>query len=232
MSDNRKPLLVLIPTLNRHEQVAECVKLLTTMGTGLADIIVLEGDTEIVPKVNSIPLEMITKYKIVGVLNDDMFVRTPKWDEIICSSLEGKLGLVFGRDGIREFLENERGYPLSTYQFLSTEIPLTLGWIYIPELIHYCCDNGVWTLMRMANWQPDGNISRPETGCYIYREDLLIEHLHYNTGKTKKDETYSKSELLSERDSDVFKDYCNNRRAGDAQKLINLINNHKLQYKW
>ena len=129
-----KPILVLLPSLHRPLGLAQSVASLTVNGKGLHDILTISGDGGATKALNSVPMELLAQYEIVGLFNDDTRMQTAAWDELVLERMKGKAGLLYGRDGI----QNEH---LCTHPFISSRIIQVLGFVQPSILYHYYGDN-------------------------------------------------------------------------------------------
>jgi hypothetical protein len=103
------------------------------------------------------------------LLGDDTIPRTPKWDvELEKSALE--TGMSYPDDGIH-------GPTKVTHPVVSGALLRELGFWTLPDLTHLFTD----TVLEYIGQQ---------LGCLTYRGDIVLEHLHFSTGKSPFDETY------------------------------------------
>jgi hypothetical protein len=153
-----KPILVLLPSLDRPVALAESVGCLAVNGTGKFDLLTLGGGGGATKALNSVPMELIRQYEVIGLYNDDTRMRTAGWDELVLERLEGRRGLVYGMDGI----QNER---LCTHPFISARIVEAVGFIQPACLYHYYGDNFWMELLGPL-------------GAVEYCAALFTEHRH------------------------------------------------------
>jgi hypothetical protein len=198
----RSPILVLLPSLNRPNQLSDAIAALVKEGTGLADILVIGGEGGVISAFNSVPHELLSGYKIVGMFGDDVRMKTPRWDALVLSKLAGKTGLIYGRDGHQDSV-------LCTHPFVSTGIFHALGFISPPELHHFCGDNFLMELL-----QPIGKVE--------YVPELFTDHLHPNAGKSPDDSTYRKAREWWDRDLATWKQYRETRLTEDRHRVMNV----------
>lgn len=182
-----KPILLLLPSLNRARSLAECVESLTTMGTGRHDILTISGGGGSTVALNSVPHELISQYEIVGLFNDDTRMRTQGWDKLILERMQGKTGLLYGRDGI----QNER---LCTHPFISSRIIQAVGYVQPPQLFHYYGDN-FW-----------GELLGP-LGAIEYCPGLFTEHFNASVLGLEQDKTTQMEVLHWESDSAAWQEF-------------------------
>lgn len=166
------PILVIIPSRNRPASVPECIASFTTNGNGLADYFVVERRSEygMQRTLNSVSLELVSQYEVVAIINDDVRMRTKNWDTLIFGLLNGRTGLVYGRDGIQD-------QKLATQPFMSAAAVVQVGFLGPPHGF-LCLNDNFW-------WEIFGAIGRIR-----YVPELFTEHLHTTIGKSPMDETY------------------------------------------
>lgn len=196
----KRPILVLLPTLNRTASLCAAFESLMLNSTGLADVLVIAGEFDgTVAALNSVPRELLSGYDIIGLFGDDVRMRTPGWDSMVSSSLNGKCGLVYGRDGHQD-------QRLCTHPFVSTSIFRVLGFIHPPELHHFYGDNFLMELL--------GPIGKAQ-----FLADLFTEHLHPDTGKSVADETFRKSQRWWDADSVAWREYSRTKLPDDRAHI-------------
>jgi len=127
---------------------------------------------------------------ILGFLGDDHRPRTDGWDYFIQEAFRahGK-GLVYCDDG-------HQGEKLPTAPFWSAEIIQALGYYYPPQLKHLFADN-FW--LRLAT-----DLDR----C-TYLPSVLIEHMHPDAGKAKRDRSYNESQQHWDADEAAYEALVN-----------------------
>jgi hypothetical protein len=198
----KNPILMLLPSLNRPNQLSDCIASIVKEGTGLADILVIGGEGGVIAAFNSVPHELIFKYQIIGIFGDDVRMKTPRWDALVLSKLSGKSGLIYGRDGHQDA-------KLCTHPFVSTSIVHALGFIYPSALHHFCGDNFLMELL-----QPIGKVE--------YVPELFTDHLHPDAGKSLLDDTYRKENAWWDRDRTAWEQYRQNLLPYDRQRVMHM----------
>lgn len=183
-----KPILILLPTLNRTPCAVAAIESMMVNGTGLFDVLTLSGVGGSTLILNQVPKEMLAAYQVVGLFADDVRMRTPEWDKLVLSKLEGKSGMVWGRDGI----QNER---LPTHPFVTSDIFVKLGFIQPPTIHHYYGDQFLRDLLC-----PIGR------GEFI--ESLFTEHLRPENGKAEDDATYRGNLEYWAQDGALYAQFC------------------------
>jgi glycosyltransferase involved in cell wall biosynthesis len=204
-------LVVLVPSRNRPQNIADLIKAFDDTETE-SDLIVIVDDNEpqmdaylqlgcdifVVEKrgkgmakpLNFAARHFAHKYRHFAFLGDDHRPRTKNWDVAFINSLdELETGLVYGNDLLQ-------GENLPTAIAMTGDIVNVLGGMVPPEMIHLYLDN-FW--MRLGN---DLNALR-------YMPEIIIEHLHPIAGKAKWDQGYKdvNAEEVYSADKKVFDDY-------------------------
>jgi hypothetical protein len=142
----------------------------------------------------------------LGFMGDDHMPRTDGWDEMFVSNLlELKSGFVYGNDGFQ-------GAAVPTQIAMTSDIPLTLGFMTLPQLSHLYADN--W-------WLDFGK----KLGKIKYIKDAIIEHMHPAVGKAPQDPGYdfSGSFALDCSDKSIYQTYLNSNIDGDAKTVIAMM---------
>ncbi len=142
----------------------------------------------------------------LGFMGDDHMPRTYGWDEIyVHHLLEMKAGFVYGNDGFQ-------GANIPTQIAMTWEIPLTLGFMTLPQLKHLYADN--W-------WLDFGKaISKIK-----YLPSVVIEHLHPAAGKAQQDIGYdfSGSHQLNIEDKETYHKYLEEDLESDVKKVLGTL---------
>jgi hypothetical protein len=180
-------ILVVIPSRNRPKALTECLAALIETGGGkgsLMDFMVLSGALSpgdgVVSLFNSVPMQTLERYDVVGMFGDDVRFRTYAWDALVERCLARRPGLLYGRDGCCD----ER---LATQAFVSTRLVLAVGHIYSPRFKSLFADKALMELAVAA-------------GCLQYEPELFTEHMHWSLGKSLKDDQSCKHEKWHDRD--------------------------------
>lgn len=140
----------------------------------------------------------------VGFMGDDHFPKTPGWDTELLSDLKRmKTGVAYGND----LLQGEK---MATAVVMTSDIPKALGHMTPPELYHYCGDV-VW-----VDWGKGIN-------KLVYRDDVIIEHLHPSIGKARQDALYDLTSPLELKDQDAYTVYTEKSLSGDLSTLSALV---------
>lgn len=133
-----------------------------------------------------------------GHFGDDNVPRTEGWDLRVVESLkaQGKVSFCFGDD-------LDPGRPpgsLSIHIFMTTEVVRRLGYMGPPVIQHMYVDP-VWFA-----WGQRTSIE--------FLSDVVLEHLHYSLGKSRRDESYDASTGLIPADCTRYNAYCDDERHG------------------
>ena len=196
----QKPILMLLPSLNRPNQLCDCIASVVKEGTGLADILVIGGEGGVILAFNSVPHELLLRYQIIGMFGDDVRMKTHAWDALVMSKLSGKTGLIYGRDGHQDA-------KLCTHPFITVNILAAVGFIYPSQLHHFSGDNFLMELLTPLK-------------LIEYVPQLYTEHLHPDAGKSALDNTYRKSREWWDRDQAAWAKYRTTSLAYDRQKVM------------
>lgn len=142
----------------------------------------------------------------VGFMGDDHYPRTHGWDEMFVGALlEMKTGFVYGNDGLQ-------GEAIPTQIAMTADIPLTLGFMTLPQLWHLYADN-FWLDLGKA------------IGRIKYLPQAYLEHMHPAVGKANYDKGYefSGAFALDRRDHAVYMQYLKDDLDGDAKKILSMM---------
>lgn len=138
----------------------------------------------------------------LGFMGDDHFPRTVGWDERVVTELKAMgSGFVYGND---KFQEEQ----IPTQIFMTSDIPLELGFMTLPRLKHLYADN-FWLDLGKG------------LGRIKYLPDVIIEHMHPGAGKAAHDEGYqfSGSFDLDQEDKKVYQKYLKQDLADDIARV-------------
>jgi hypothetical protein len=142
-------------------------------------------------------------YDFFVSMGDDHVPHTVGWDERLMSVIgaRGGTGFAYGNDWAM-------GERLPTSVCVSADIVRALGWFCLPSLAHYCVDN-VWLDLGEA------------ADCLTYRPDVVIEHLHYTTGRAQFDQTYADAGgfTTAHPDYQAYLDWREHGFPGDVEKI-------------
>lgn len=147
----------------------------------------------------------------VGFMGDDHLPRTDGWDEIFVNELiKLGTGFVYGRDGLQDAA-------IPTYIVMTSDIPLALGFMTLPSLMHLYADN-FWLDLGSA-------INR-----ISYIPEVYVEHMHPAVGKSISDAGYvfSGDFALDQRDKAEYAEYVKHDLEGHAHILKNMMRRGKI----
>jgi len=146
----------------------------------------------------------IDGYTHIAILGDDVLPETVGWDEKMIAALNGKLGVVYGSDG----LEHLHGQDLPTHVVVPIEMYQKLGWIGLPTSRHLFLDNA---------WRELGKLTQ-----FIYMPDVKLSHLHRWNKAAPNDQTYEEAndKVKREHDKRAFEDWRDGKGLEDAKKAL------------
>lgn len=158
------------------------------------------GLRRVVPWINALAMPRLDGYEYIGHFGDDNVPRTIGWDVRIMEALE-----------LQPFAFANDLYPrapgeLACHIFTRSDVLRALGYFGPPSLQHMFVDN-VWTDWGRA--------------CGIeYLDDVVVEHLHYTTGKSLLDRSYWESTRLMEEDRAAYEQYVSSGALAEDVKKI------------
>ena len=107
-------------------------------------------------------------YDIYHMANDDFIYRTKGFDRIVLEAVEEHgTGVYYGNDRFW-------GKEIAVAPFVTADLVQALGWLQMPRLVHLCGDT-VWTEIGT------------QLGKLYYLPKIVIDHIHPETKKIKKD---------------------------------------------
>jgi hypothetical protein len=214
-----RDLLLIIPSRSRHERIITFKEYFdknsvnTDLCLGLDDdqydlypkfndvVYDINPNVELGPKLNIISAKYCNDYKYVGFLGDDHLVKTYAWDQKLMDSIAGiKNGMAYGNDLLQ-------GQALPTAIIMDSNIIKTLGYMSPPGLEHLYIDN-FWLNLGQR------------LGTIKYCPDVIIEHMHYSTGKAEIDELYVASTNLNDYDFAAYQSYLQKHFENDLKKFV------------
>lgn len=146
------------------------------------------------------------KYTTISFMGDDHLARTPGWDEKLYETIRNRgFGIAYANDLFQ-------GENLPTMVMMSTNISRELGFFAPPKLIHLYMDN-FWRLFGQV------------LGCLDYREDVIVEHMHFMAGKSESDAQYLEvnSSEVNNHDAEAFREYAETQLKDDAIKVLMAV---------
>ena len=185
-------LVILVPSRNRPDSIAELIKSLDETETESDLIVVIDSDEPQIEAYLELGCDVLMvekngkgmakplnfaanhfrdKYRHFAFLGDDHRPRTKNWDTIFINALdEIGIGLVYGDDLLQ-------GENLATAVAMSGEIVKELGGMVPQDMIHLYLDNFWMTLGKDLN-------------ALRYIPEVVLEHLHPIAGKAEWDDQY------------------------------------------
>jgi hypothetical protein len=151
---------------------------------------------------NLIANKYADQYEYIAFMGDDHRPRTPGWDvELVNSIKDIKHGIAYGNDLLQ-------GRNLPTAVLLKSSIVKILGFMAPPAMKHLYLDN-FWKDMGI------------ELHSLFYRDDIIIEHLHFAAGKAVKDAGYAEvnSSEVFNHDRLAYLNYMTTQMSDDIEKL-------------
>ena len=176
------PLLVVLPCLCPPRDPSVAIHAAASIGDGLADFMIVQRRAEqgLQQALNSLPCSLIAQYEAIGFIGDDIRIRTPHWDTLVMSHLQGTTRLVWGQDGVH----NER---LATHPFFSAHVACQIQLMAPPPPYRNLYDNFWWEIF--------GALGRRR-----YVPELITEHIHHCRGLRKHDEVDEPNTQTFDRD--------------------------------
>jgi hypothetical protein len=218
-----KEMLVIIPSRNRPQAVAEITESLIEKSIGVDICFGLDDDDtseytyvpgviyERNPRVlmnatnNILANKYANSYNFICFLGDDVRPRTFAWDKILIEPLRNKPGISYANDLIqKEFLP--------THVAMSSEIIKSLGFMAPPVLKHLFMDNFWLDLGKAIN-------------SIHYFENVVLEHLHPALEKSSVDQVYLESWGLFEHDKNAYEKYKETDFLQDVEKIMKMYEN-------
>lgn len=151
---------------------------------------------------------------IIILVNDDMVIRTPGWDEKIIefdANIPDKIYLAYGNDLFKKM-------DLCTFPILSRRTCELLVEPYPKEYQGAFIDYHLFDIFKRLQHSGFDRIR--------YMDDVVFEHLHYRTGKAPFDETYSKRGRFA--DDPTFLALINSRQKS-AERLLRILRGDESQ---
>lgn len=148
------------------------------------------------------------KGDIIILVNDDMVIRTPGWDEKVIefdAKIPDKIYLAYGNDLFKKG-------DLCTFPILSRRTCELLVEPYPKEYRGAFIDFHLFDIFKRLQHAGFDRIH--------YMDDAVFEHLHYRTGKAPFDETYGKRDRFS--DDPTFLALINSRQKS-SERLLRIL---------
>jgi len=147
-------------------------------------------------------------YKYYAFIGDDHILRTKGWEDLVINKIENEgkgWGVVYGDD----LFQREK---LATAVIISANIVKTLGYFALPGLIHLYPDNFWMDIGRGIN-------------RLFYMPEIIIEHMHFEAGKSPKDAQYAEvnSPEMYSHDGQIYSEWLKSGKEQDIQKLLKAM---------
>lgn len=150
---------------------------------------------------NLLAVKYADQYDYLSFMGDDHRPRTQSWDLRLANMIDQGPGIAYGNDLLQ-------GGNLPTAVMMSAEIVEAIGYMVPPTLVHMYMDNF---------WKDLGT----ELGALTYRDDVVIEHMHYLAGKSQIDEGYKEVNHTSvyQKDAESYGKYFTESLISDVAKI-------------
>jgi hypothetical protein len=153
---------------------------------------------------NTVALELMDLYPYLGSMGDDHMPRTEGWADAVVAALhemerQAGVGMVYTNDLFQ-------GPALPTAVYMSSTIVKALGYLGLPGLNHFYCDN-VWLAL--------GRRLR----CLYYLDSVVVEHVHPSAHKAGLDEMYNDSMAHWSDDRAIFERYMRGEFNEDVRRV-------------
>lgn len=141
--------------------------------------------------------------KFIGMFGDDVEPITPHWDTRLVDALDGKLGVAYGDDGLRD----KHTPDLPTHYITNIEVYRRLGYLAPPTIKHLFLDNVARDIgMFLRNFQ------------FV---DVKITHHHpWAVGEHVHDQTYAEGGRNPEIRLHDRREYLKWLRKGEWKKVL------------
>ena len=152
---------------------------------------------------NEVAVRRAGEYPFLASLGDDMVPRTPGWDRALTRAITdmGGTGFSYPFDGTREDVPEAC--------VMSAGIVQALGWMMLPDLKHFWCDN-VWADLGRG------------AGCIRHLRAVAVDHLHPGAKTAAPDRTYADSGTKIPEDRDAYFAWRAGRMADDVKTVAAL----------
>jgi hypothetical protein len=219
VKDPNKRMLMIVPTRNRPASVVRTLEAFKETAKvsdilfgidfdDASDYTISEQFIERGPRIrmngtlNAIANKYKDDYDYLGFMGDDHLPQTEGWDEKIIKEIGDRPGFSYGND----ILQGKR---LATAVVMSSSIVKAIGYMAPPVLVHLYLDNF---------WMDMGK----RIGSLHYRDDVVIEHLHFMNGKSAMDEGYAEvnGKKIANADEAAYIKYCQSGEFEEAALRI------------
>jgi hypothetical protein len=147
---------------------------------------------------NEIAVKWASEFRFLASFGDDMVPRTPGWDRALCRAIEdmGGTGLAYPWDGTREDVPEA--------VVMSSNVVAALGWMCLPGLEHWYCDD-TWAVLGRG------------AGCIRHLRAVAVDHVR---GRT--DDTAIGNGRSLDADRDAFWAWRRGQAAADIATVLEL----------
>lgn len=151
---------------------------------------------------NKLALRYASRYRALASFGDDHIPRTDGWDEALLDAIAAMGGSGFA------YPDDRRRSDIPEAVVISSAIIRALGWMCLPAVAHFYCDDA---------WADLGN----GAGCIRYCPDVVIEHVHYLThpGLAGRDATYADAEEGLAADEQAYLRWRSSGMASDIARI-------------
>jgi glycosyltransferase involved in cell wall biosynthesis len=223
--DARRDMLLIVPSRGRPESVRRFTEAVKATSEAQTDIIFGFDDDDpslqdcireaestpyrTGPRMNQIEwtnvlaLEHADDYRVLVCLGDDHVPRTPGFDTQLLLALDAGNIIAYPNDLVRD--------DIPEVMAVRSEAVKALGWLVMPELKHYFCDN-VW-----ADLGKHGKV-------IAYLPDVIVEHMHHlRVKEVERDATYRDSEHSFMHDKNEYEKWRAQRLPDDLKKIKTAV---------
>lgn len=146
---------------------------------GCRYIEVPRGRRGMTDSLNAAAVRLKDEYRYLMFIGDDHRFRTPDWDARFIQALDemGPVSFVYGNDLYQ-------GSRIPTEVAMTSEVVRRLGYMANPLFQHYFVDD-YWLALGRG------------IGKIRYLEDVVVEHMHHEVGKTDRDACYRSLEAYN-----------------------------------
>lgn len=165
----------------------------------ITSITVQSANNTLMQKLNTIALDIASRYSYMAFSADDIVFETP-WESRFIDYLKSvPYGVVYANDTIH-------GEHLPTHPCVSSNLVSAVGFFGCPSVAHNFFDN---------YWMSIGK----ETGNIKYLGDVIMRHMHPISGRAPSDEITEKVLNLMQSDSQGYTSYMASNFPNDIEKI-------------
>lgn len=147
---------------------------------------------------NEVAVRKAGSYPSLASLGDDMIPRTPGWDRALIRGIAdmGGTGFTYPFDGVRQDIPEA--------VVMSSDIVTALGWMCLPDVAHWFCDDAWAALGKGA-------------GCIRHLRAIAVDHV-----RGPADPTSAGNGKSFEADRDAYWAWRHSRAADDIKTILRL----------